>query len=570
MSVLEIKGVRIGEGRTKTIVSLMDADREGLLVTAKRAVAAGADCLEWRADFFGALDSEVAVIATSRELMSALPDTPLIFTLRSKDQGGHIELAPERAMLLTCAVITARGADLVDVEIGLGDRLVGALAKLAHDNGVRVIVSHHDFSAMPAVDWMSAQLVHMAGLGADIPKLAVMSRSNQETHDLMRATSQARERLDVPLLTMAMGASGANSRLSGEVFGSALTFCALGRASAPGQVELSQALPVLDAIHRNLTASDEPAASDDAADETTQAPEPAAPEAPKEISGHTHMICLLGNPTSHSLSPAMHNHSFARLGIDTRYLCFDIASDAQLPAVLDALRAMEGWDGANATMPFKQAVIPLLDEMDVAAELIGAVNVISKRDGRLCGHNTDGAGFMRNLRAHGVASEGARMVLLGCGGAGSAVLVQAALDGAERIDVFCRPGRSGWQNAERLEAKLAERSSCQVNCHDLADVAQLEACIDQATVLVNSTSVGMGEGSTDTLVDPGMLHEGLAVADVIYHPRITQLLRDAVGAGCTIIGGLGMILEQAAESETIWYGVEMDTRSVEREVLSAQ
>jgi shikimate dehydrogenase len=221
-------------------------------------------------------------------------------------------------------------------------------------------------------------------------------------------------------------------------------------------------------------------------------------------------------------------------------------------------------------MPFKQAVIPLLDEMDVAAELIGAVNVISKRDGRLCGHNTDGAGFMRNLRAHGVASGGARMVLLGCGGAGSAVLVQAALDGAERIDVFCRPGRSSWQNAERLQAKLAERCPCRVNCHDLADAVQLKACIDQATVLVNSTSVGMGEQSTDTLVNPSLLHEGLAVADVIYHPRITQLLRDAVGAGCTIVGGLGMILEQAAESETIWYGVEMDTRSVEREVLSAQ
>jgi shikimate dehydrogenase len=570
MAVLEIKGVRIGEGRTKTIVSLMDADREGLLATAKRAVAAGADCLEWRADFFGSLDSEVAVIATSRELMSALPDTPLIFTLRSKDQGGHIELAPERAMLLTCAVITARGADLVDVEIGLGDRLVGALAKLAHDNGVRTIVSHHDFAAMPSVDWMSAQLVHMAGLGADIPKLAAMSKSNQETHDLMRATSQAREQLDVPLLTMAMGASGTNSRLSGEVFGSALTFCALGRASAPGQVELSQALPVLEAIHRNLTAPDEPVATHDAAEEAPRPAEPTTPEAPKEISGHTHMICLLGNPTGHSLSPAMHNHSFARLGIDTRYLCFDVASDEQLPSVLGAMRAMEGWDGANVTMPFKQAVIPLLDEMDVAAELIGAVNVISKRDGRLCGHNTDGAGFMRNLRAHGVASEGARMVLFGCGGAGSAVLVQAALDGAERIDVFCRPGRSSWQNAERLQARLAERCSCQVNCRDLGDPAQLKACIDQATVLVNSTSVGMGEQSTDTLVDPALLHEGLAVADVIYLPRITQLLRDAVGAGCKIVGGLGMILEQAAESETIWYGVEMDTRSVEQEVLSAQ
>ncbi len=561
MAVLDIKGVRIGEGRTKAIVSLMEADAPGLLVAAGQAVAAGADCLEWRADFFGALDDPAAVVSTGQALMQALPRTPLVFTLRTTGQGGHVDLSPERAMVLTCATITAHAADLVDVEVGLGDRLVGALVRLAHDNGVRVIVSHHDFDAMPEVDWMVGCLVHMAELGADIPKLAAMSKSNQETHDLMRATALARDQLDVPLLTMAMGAAGVNSRLSGEVFGSALTFCALGQASAPGQVQLGEALPLLEAIHKTVLEGD-----------ASPAPDRDVPSSPADtrpspqVSGHTHLICLLGNPTTHSLSPAVHNLSFAQRGIDAAYLCFDVAGPEGLPSVLSAMRAMEGWDGANVTMPLKQAVIPLLDELDEAAELIGAVNVIAKRDGMLRGYNTDGKGFVDNLRAHGVAMAGARMVLLGCGGAGSAVLVQAALEGAERIDVFCRRGLTSWRNVERLQRRLAGRTGCKVARRDLSDAELLANCITQATVLVNATSVGMGEGCADTLVDRRLLRPDLPVADVIYHPRMTQLLRDAAEAGCPTVGGLGMMLGQAAASEAIWYGVEMDTEMASRMV----
>lgn len=562
MAVLDIKGVRIGEGRTKAIVSLMGADAPSLLAVAERAVAAGADCLEWRADFFGALEDPTAVVVTGQALMQALPHTPLVFTLRTVGQGGHVDLSPERAMILTCAVITAHAADLVDVEVGLGDRLVGALVQLAHDNDVRVVVSHHDFEGMPAVDEMVERLVHMAQLGADIPKLAALSKSNQETHDLMRATALAREQLDVPLLTMAMGAAGVNSRLSGEVFGSALTFCAMGEASAPGQVQLAEALPLLDAIHKTVmeggaAPSPEPEAPQAAADS------PASPQ----VSGYTHLICLLGNPTTHSLSPAVHNPSFAQRGIDATYLCFDVAEPHELPAVLAAMRAMQGWDGANVTMPFKQAVIPLLDEVDEAAELIGAVNVIAKRDGLLRGYNTDGRGFVDNLRVHGVAMGGARMVLLGCGGAGSAVLVQAALEGARRIDVFCRPGLTSWGNVERLQRRLAGRTGCEVVRCDLYDRELLAERISQATVLVNATSVGMGEGCEDTLVDRSLLRPGLPVADVVYHPRATRLLRDAEAAGCPTIGGLGMMLGQAAASEDIWYGVEMDLQLAAR-VLS--
>lgn len=251
MTVLEIKGVRIGEGRPKTIVSLMDEDEAGLLATAARAVEAGAELLEWRADFFGAAQDSEALVQTCGSLAEALPKTPLIFTLRTKGQGGKLELPEEEYIALCQAVIASGAPDLIDIELALGDDTVRPLVELAHEHGVRTIVSHHDFKGTPESEWMTDCLVHMArDLGADIPKLAVMPGCTQDPRRLMQATYGATEQVGVPLLTMAMGIAGQHTRLSGEVFGSALTFCALGQASAPGQVELAEAIALMDAMHR--------------------------------------------------------------------------------------------------------------------------------------------------------------------------------------------------------------------------------------------------------------------------------------------------------------------------------
>ena len=126
----------------------------------------------------------------------------------------------------------------------------------------------------------------------------------------------------------------------------------------------------------------------------------------KFISGHTHLISLIGNPIRHSKSPVTHSVSFEKLGIDAVYLAFNITPE-DLPDVLAAMRRMDGWDGSNVTMPCKQAIIPYLDGLGDAAELMGAVNVIEKtEDGKLIGHNTDGAGFWVNMQKHGVDPKG--------------------------------------------------------------------------------------------------------------------------------------------------------------------
>mgnify|MGYP002516627093 FL=1 len=286
------------------------------------------------------------------------------------------------------------------------------------------------------------------------------------------------------------------------------------------------------------------------------------------ISGHTHLITLIGNPTTHSLSPATHNLSFEHEGIDTVYLCFDVKDNAQLPKVIEAMKVMEGWDGSNVTMPCKQAVIPLLDELDDAAALMGAVNVIRYRDGKTKGFNTDGVGFWDNVRKHGVDIKGEKLTLIGCGGAGSAVLVQAALDGMTEIDVFEMAEGNGMKNAKELAPKLLEKTGCKVNLFVTGDMEALAASIQSSDVLVNSSPVGMGEGCTDTPVPAELIKPGSVVADTVYFPRETQLINDARAKGCTVVGGLGMMIEQAAVGEEIWYGIKMDTDMIERELYS--
>lgn len=287
-----------------------------------------------------------------------------------------------------------------------------------------------------------------------------------------------------------------------------------------------------------------------------------------EITGHTHMISLIGSPIRHSASPVTHNYSFDKLGVDTVYLAFDVQPDA-LEGVVAAMRSMDGWDGSNVTMPCKQAIIPYLDGLSDAAELMGAVNVVKKEaDGRLIGHNSDGLGFMDNLRNHGVVTEGASMVLLGAGGAGSAILVQAALDGVKTLKVFAREGGKSYRHTAELLPRVIEKTGCDVQLLPLEDAEALKAAIAEADILANSTNVGMGDESTESPVPAEYLVAGRVVADVIYHPLKTKLLADAEAAGCTIVPGIGMMVEQAAVGERVWYDVEMPSEEITEKFFS--
>ena len=582
MRKLTVKGVVIGEGIPKTIVSLMGGNLDELLEQARRGIDAGADCFEYRADFAADPHDGRALTATARALREALPGNPVLFTFRTAGQGGQAALSARELEDLYRAVIAVHGADLVDIESWLGDDAVRGLCAEAHEAGMAAIVSFHDFEGTPPQLDMQRMLARFDELGADVAKVAVMARSAADVVALLAATERAcRDEASCPLLTIAMGPIGTISRLAGETFGSALTFCSLDRASAPGQMDVRLARDLMAQLHELSFPARQ---TGNAAIKTGADGGTGATGAAGAIDGRTHLVTLLGKPTHHSLSPAMHNLSFGLLGINAVYLCFDVEPQ-ELGAVMGALRAMDAWDGANVTMPCKQAIMAHLDELDETAELVGAVNVVKKlSDGRLAGYNTDGVGFMESLARSGFSPKGARMALLGPGGAGSAILAQAALDGVAHIDVFARSGGASARHAQDLAARVSRRTGCVIELHALperetcasragtgdvgaAAIDALSACIDAADILVNATPVGMGEGCTDSPVPPSLLRPGLLVADVIYHPRETQLIRDAKARGCAVATGLGMLIGQAAAGEAIWYGARMPIGEIEKRLF---
>lgn len=286
------------------------------------------------------------------------------------------------------------------------------------------------------------------------------------------------------------------------------------------------------------------------------------------ISGKTHLVSMIGSPVSHSVSPATHSLAYKKLGIDAVFLVFDIGNE-DLPAVMSAFRAMDEWDSTTVTMPCKQAIIPFLDDLSPEAKLSGAVNVVKKEvDGRIVGYNADGAGFMNNLINHHVKIAGSTMTLLGPGGAGSAILAQAALDGVTRIDAFARKGGSSYTEAFALKERIERATSCKVNIYPFEDEAQLKRSIEESDILANCTNVGMGNGNTDTPIPSSLIKPGMVVAEVINTPRETQLLKEAKKLGCRTFGGLGMNDQQAVVADKIRFDIEIPIEEIRAELSS--
>ena len=208
------------------------------------------------------------------------------------------------------------------------------------------------------------------------------------------------------------------------------------------------------------------------------------------ISGATKLIGLIGSPVQNSGSPKIHNAVFEHLGLDYAYIAFDVDND-RLEDTVRGMAAM-GFLGYNVTTPCKTFVLPFLDEVSEAAEIMGAVNTVVIQDGRSLGDNADGAAFMRNLVLNGVDIRGKKITVMGAGGAGSALVTQAALDGVAEIDLFNRKDEF-FTGAEELIERLKDHSPCKVVLYDLEDEEQLRTSIDDSMLLVNATSVGTPE-----------------------------------------------------------------------------
>ena len=286
------------------------------------------------------------------------------------------------------------------------------------------------------------------------------------------------------------------------------------------------------------------------------------------IDGRTKLLGLLATPIGHSLSPAMHNMSLRKLGLNYAYMAFEVGNQ-QLADVVTGMRALEV-RGFNVSMPNKTKILPLLDELSPAAQFAGAVNTVVNENGKLVGHITDGTGYMRGLKEAGIDVVGKKMVLMGAGGAATAIAIQAALDGVAEIAIFNRDDEF-YARAEKNVQIINEEMkdvNCKATVHRLEDQEALKAAIAEADILTNGTGVGMKPLQDECLIpDASWLRPELIVTDVVYIPRKTKLLEMAEGVGCKTLNGLGMMLWQGARAFEMWTGEEMPVEYVKEQMF---
>jgi shikimate dehydrogenase len=250
------------------------------------------------------------------------------------------------------------------------------------------------------------------------------------------------------------------------------------------------------------------------------------------------------NPTVAMVEAAYRHH-----GLDARYLNCEVAPES-LGAAVRGARAM-GWVGFNLSLPHKVTVIEHLDGLGESAAVIGAVNCVVRRDGRYVGENTDGQGFLTALRTV-VDPAGKSLVVLGAGGAARAIAVEAALAGASRITIVNR----GRERGAELVALLSERTPARAELEPWESDYRVAAGTD---IVVNATSVGLAPDYDARLdLDVDSLEPAMVVADVIMNPPVTRLLRDAEARGCTVLDGLGMLVNQAVIGIRYWTGIDPD------------
>lgn len=281
------------------------------------------------------------------------------------------------------------------------------------------------------------------------------------------------------------------------------------------------------------------------------------------ITGRTELVGLMAYPIRHSQSPVTHNLAYDRIGVDAVQLAFEVDNDSLKDAVqsIRALRML----GANVSMPNKTVVHQYLDDVDEAARLCGAVNtVVNTRDaegnvtGFLQGYNTDGMGYWQALSEEGVDYRGMKMVLIGTGGAATAIAVRGALDGVAEMHIFNIHDKF-YARGEEIVKIINDNTACRARMHDLADKALLRSLMAQADLFCDATGVGMHPlEDLSNVPDPSYFRPELIVTDTVYAPRETAMMKQAREAGCQKVwNGMAMMLFQALIAIRLYTGKDV-------------
>lgn len=251
--IVEVKNVKIGEGIPKIAVPIVGTNNAELIEEVKGLKGIKLDIVEWRVDFYENVEDIEKVKEILAEIRAILTHTPILFTFRTKKEGGEREVPVEYYVKLNCEIAKTKQVDLVDVELFTGDDYVQEVVETAHANGVKVVISNHDFFKTPEKEEIVSRLTKMTELNADLPKIAVMPQSEEDVLTLLCATNEMKQKYaNQPIITMSMAGMGVISRIAGEFFGSVLTFGAAKKASAPGQIGVEDLNTVLEILHKSI------------------------------------------------------------------------------------------------------------------------------------------------------------------------------------------------------------------------------------------------------------------------------------------------------------------------------
>jgi 3-dehydroquinate dehydratase / shikimate dehydrogenase len=488
------------------------------------AGGAGADLIELRLDTVDRPDVAAALQSRRR---------PVLVTCRASWEGGHFKGSEEERQRILRDALDA-GAEYVDIEW----KAPNVDRWLRPEDKPRVVRSFHDFEGMPAD--LAGVVRDMRATGSGIVKVAARAKALRDllpllevgrAHTANGGIAGAGVEGGQRIVLIAMGMSGVASRILAAHFRSCWTYA--GPAVAPGQIEASRLL------HEFRF---------------------------RAITPHTHAYAVVGQPITHSISPAMHNAAFAAEGIDAVYIPCEAADIDDFFALAEILPIV----GASVTAPFKLDAYERSEAMDDDVKQVGAANTLRRKasasgsgNGSVNGsgwesRNTDVAGFMAPLHSR-LTLRGARAAILGTGGAARAVAVGLGAAGAA-VTVHARNTAAGAEVAALANGSVRAWGGP-------SDSLGLEGPDNQGAqwdLLVNTTPIGTFPAVTDTPVEslarvPAGQLKGRVAYDLVYNPRPTRLLRDAAEAGCATLDGLDMLVEQAARQFEWWTGRKPST-----------
>ncbi len=277
------------------------------------------------------------------------------------------------------------------------------------------------------------------------------------------------------------------------------------------------------------------------------------------ISAKTKIFCLVGHPVSHSFSPLIHNYWFKNLGLDSKYIALDVDPN-QLKQATMGLKALK-IEGFNVTLPHKENIIRLIDNVDSLSQDIGAVNTIKNEGGKLIGRNTDALGGKQALLDVGYQFNNKNVLVLGAGGAAKA-LCFALVDTVDKLVIANRT----LKRAENLAKELMKKQETNIKVIEMLSPT-LKRELDNIDLLINATPIGMFPKIGQSPISKDILHNDLFIFDLVYNPFETQLLKDAVSIGCKVLGGLDMLINQGALAFEWWTNKKPNKNGIKKKII---